>query len=135
MSPEVEMLRGVRILLAEDHPFNRQVAVEFLEQAGATVNCVNSGKEVLDLLRRERFDCVLMDVQMPGMDGLETTRMIRTDTTLRGLPVIAMTAGASNDERQCCFAAGMDDFVGKPFRPDSLYATVAKWVRKNRDSG
>jgi len=128
----VAALQGARILLAEDHPFNQQVAIEFLESAGATVCSANNGEEALDLLRKGEFDCVLMDAQMPVMDGLEATRMIRADAILRHLPVIAMTANASGEERDRCLAAGMDDFISKPFKPANLYTTLAQWVRTRR---
>lgn len=121
-------LKGRRILLAEDHAFNRQVAVEFLQEAGATVCVANNGEEALDLLRKENFDCVLMDVQMPVMDGFAATRLIRADAALAGMPVIAMTANASGEDRERCLAAGMNDFIGKPFKCDFLYSIVAKWL-------
>ncbi|MDD5179778.1 MAG: ATP-binding protein [Gallionellaceae bacterium] len=121
-------VNGARILLAEDSLFNQQVAAEFLEDAGATVCVANNGEEALDLLRQEPFDCVLMDVQMPGMDGLEATRLLRADAALAGIPVIALTANASNEDRGRCLASGMNDFIGKPFKPNNLYATLAKWL-------
>jgi signal transduction histidine kinase/HPt (histidine-containing phosphotransfer) domain-containing protein len=124
----VAALRGVRILLAEDHPFNQQIATEMLEDVGAMVCIANNGNEALDLLRRERFDCVLMDMQMPEMDGLEATRKIRADPALANQRIIAMTANASNEDRLRCLAAGMDDFMTKPILPDGLYAMVIKWV-------
>ncbi len=121
-------LKGARILLAEDHPFNQEVAVEFLERYGANVRIANNGVEALDLLRQSKFDCVLMDVQMPVMDGLETTRQIRTDAALSNIPVIAMTANASGEEYDFCVEAGMNDFIGKPFSADSFYTTIARWL-------
>ncbi|MBI5657992.1 MAG: response regulator [Nitrosomonadales bacterium] len=121
-------LDGRRILLAEDNPFNQQVAREFLEDGGATVHVAQNGQEALELLRREPFDCILMDMRMPEMDGLETTRQIRADPALAGARIIAMTANASGDDRERCLAAGMDDFIGKPFQPDNFYATLAKWL-------
>ena len=123
-----ETINGAHILLAEDNPFNQQVAVEFLKSAGATVCVANNGKEALDLLSRERFDCVLMDIQMPEMDGLEATRIIRADPDMAGMPVIGITANVANEDRERCFAAGMDDFIGKPFKPHMFYATIAKWL-------
>ncbi|MDD5181341.1 MAG: PAS domain S-box protein [Gallionellaceae bacterium] len=121
-------ISGARILLAEDNSFNQQVAMEFLNDANAAVCIANNGKEVLDLLRQESFDCVLMDMQMPVMDGLEATRLLRADPALAGIPVIAMTANASNEDRELCLAAGMDDFISKPFKLDHFYATIARWV-------
>ena len=124
----MEAIQGARILLAEDNLFNQQVTIEFLKDSGATVCIANNGEEALDLLHQEPFDCVLMDVQMPVMDGLEATRLIRDDATLAKIPVIAMTANASNEDRERCLAAGMDDFIGKPFKLDKFYTTIARWV-------
>jgi PAS domain S-box-containing protein len=117
-------LNEARIVLAEDNQFNQQVASEMLQAAGAIVCVANNGKEVLNLLRQEAFDCVLMDVQMPEMDGFEATRRIRADPALAGIRVIAMTANASQADRAECLAAGMDDFISKPVQPERLYAKV-----------
>jgi signal transduction histidine kinase/DNA-binding NarL/FixJ family response regulator len=121
-----EALAGMRILLAEDNPVNQFVATAMLEQVGATVSVVDDGQAALDLLHRERFDCVLMDVQMPRMDGLEATRRIRADPTLVRVPVVAMTANAWNEDRQACLDAGMDDFVSKPVQPAILYDKLGR---------
>ncbi len=121
-------IAGASILLAEDNIFNQQIAREMLEQAGAKVAIANNGKEVLDLVRSEHFDCVLMDMQMPEMDGLEATRLLRADPTMEGLKIIAMTANIQQVDRDNCFAAGMDDFITKPFLPAQFYATIAKWL-------
>jgi signal transduction histidine kinase/CheY-like chemotaxis protein len=119
-------LSGARVLLAEDHPFNQQVTIEFLNAAGVTTCVANNGKEALDLLRHERFDCVLMDTQMPLMDGLEATRLIRNDTALAAIPVIAMSANVSGEGRERCLDAGMNDFIGKPFKVEDLYAALVR---------
>ena len=121
-------INGAHILLAEDNLFNQQVTVGFLQDAGATVCVASNGKEALDLLSQGHFDCVLMDVQMPEMDGLEATRILRADPGMAGTPVIAITANATNEARERCLAAGMDDFIGKPFKPHVFYATLAKWL-------
>jgi PAS domain S-box-containing protein len=126
----MSVIRGLHILLAEDSLFNQQVATEFLTDAGAIVSVASNGKEALDLLAKQQFDCVLMDVQMPVMDGLEATRLIRADLAYAQLPVIAMTANVSNEDRQRCFAAGLNDFVSKPFKPQALYATIAYHLSK-----
>jgi CheY-like chemotaxis protein/HPt (histidine-containing phosphotransfer) domain-containing protein len=125
-------LDGTHILLAEDNPFNQQVAREFLEAGGATVSVAQNGQEALDMLRREPFDCVLMDVQMPGMDGLEAMRQIRADRTFGGARIIALSANASGDDRERCLVAGANDFIGKPFRLDDFYATLARWLPEPR---
>ena len=121
-------INRTNILLAEDNLFNQQVATEFLENVGATVCVAKNGKEAMDLLLKEHFDCVLMDIQMPLMDGFEATRLIRANPVLAEIPVIAMTANASDEDRAQCLAAGMDDYISKPFKPHMLYATLAKWL-------
>ena len=122
------LFNGVRILLAEDNLFNQQVATEFLEDVGATVCVANNGKEAMDLLIKDHFDCVLMDIQMPLIGGFEATRLIRANPELAGMTVIAMTANASGEDRARCLAAGMDDYISKPFKPNMLYTTLAKWL-------
>jgi two-component system sensor histidine kinase/response regulator len=123
-------LAGSVILLVEDNAFNQQVARELLEEAGAQVVVAGNGSEALALMRaREEgapFGCVLMDVQMPVMDGFEATRRIRADAALRHTPVIAMTANAGLEDQARCLAAGMDEFVTKPVAPEALVATVAR---------
>ncbi|MDD5180959.1 MAG: ATP-binding protein [Gallionellaceae bacterium] len=121
-------LKDACILLVEDDLFNQQVAEEFLRRAGAIVYSAKNGKEALDLLRQEHFDCVLMDIQMPVMGGLEAIGLIRSDPALKGIRVIAMTANASNRDREHFLSAGMDDFISKPFKPNTLYTTLAKWL-------
>ena len=121
-------LNGSRILVAENHLLNQEVVTEFLENAGAVVCVAQNGKEAIDLLQKEFFACVLMDLQMPVLDGFEATRLIRANPALAKIPVIAMTANASDEDRERCLAAGMDDFISKPFKPYALYATVARWL-------
>ena len=120
--------RGARILLVEDSPLNREVARGLLEAVGAEVHTANDGQQALDCLVKEPFDCVLMDVQMPVMDGLEATRLIRANPDLARLPVLAMTANARQEDRNHCLDAGMDDFVTKPVLPEVLYACLRKWL-------
>ncbi len=128
-------LTGVRVLVAEDNPFNQQVAVELLEAVGASVAVADNGQAVLNLLDiGEEFDVILMDVQMPGMDGIEATRVIRGRTDLRQMPIIAMTANALAEDVERCRAAGMNDFEGKPIDPDRLYRTIAGWAAGARTS-
>jgi PAS domain S-box-containing protein len=121
-------LKDARILLVEDNTFNQQIALEMLEEVGASVCLANNGIEALDLLRQTGFDCVLMDVQMPLMDGLEATRRIRADTRLSGMRVLAMTATATSEDRIRCVEAGMDDFISKPIQPALMYQTIANWL-------
>ncbi|WP_226929349.1 PAS domain S-box protein [Janthinobacterium aquaticum] len=124
----MQALRHASILLVEDNPFNQQVALELLEEAGASVCLANNGVEALDLLRQTPFDCVLMDVQMPLMDGLQATRAIRADPQLAHLRVLAMTATATSEDRVRCLDAGMDDFISKPIQPAMMYQTIAGWL-------
>jgi len=131
-SASMAALKDARILLVEDNTFNQQIASEILEEAGAAVCVANNGAEALELLRQTGFDCVLMDVQMPLMDGLEATRRIRADPRLAGLHVLAMTATATNEDRERCLAAGMDDFISKPIQPALMYQSVARWLPPRR---
>ncbi|WP_338767219.1 PAS domain S-box protein [Massilia sp. METH4] len=131
-APEPASLKGAHILLVEDNAFNQQIGLEMLEEAGATVQLAGNGAEALARLEEERFDCVLMDVQMPVMDGLEATRRIRADARLTGLRVLAMTATATSDERERCLAVGMDDFIAKPIQPALLVRTIAAWLPERR---
>lgn len=129
-APQItDVIRGAKILLVEDNLFSQQVGCELLEDAGALVHVAGNGREALELVRQHRYDCVLMDVQMPEMDGFEATRRIRADPALAGLLVIAMTANAGSEDRARCLAAGMDEFVTKPIAPNLLMHLLAKWFR------
>ena len=125
-------LAGVRILLVEDNEINKEVALAILEDVGAIVNVAEDGEQALQRLRDTAYDVVLMDVQMPVMDGLEATRRIRADAALRHNRVIAMTANAREEDADECLAAGMDDFISKPFKPAQVYAMIAKWAADHR---
>ncbi len=125
-------LKDARILLVEDNTFNQQIALEMLEEVGSAVCLANNGEEALALLRQASFDCVLMDVQMPLMDGLEATRRIRADPALAELRVLAMTATATSEDRVRCLDAGMDDFISKPIQPALMYQTIANWLPAQR---
>jgi CheY-like chemotaxis protein/HPt (histidine-containing phosphotransfer) domain-containing protein len=123
-------IAGIHVLLVEDNAFNEQVGRELLEQAGARVDVAANGSDALAMLRRRRYDCVLMDVQMPVMDGLEATRRIRADAALRDTVVIAMTANVGVADRARCLAAGMNDFVTKPVVPEILVETIARGIAR-----
>jgi CheY-like chemotaxis protein len=123
---EAAALAGCTILLVEDNAFNQLVARELLEDAGARVVVADDGAQALDRLAEGPVDCVLMDVQMPVMDGYEATRRIRADARLAGLKVIAMTANAGIEDQARCLAAGMDEFLTKPAAPEALIATIAR---------
>jgi len=126
-------LRGARILLTEDNEINQQIAVELLEGAGATVKVAYNGREAVDILSKgpqpPPFDAVLMDLQMPEMDGYQATAKLRSDARFAALPIIAMTAHATIEEKQRCLAAGMNDHISKPVDPSALFETVARYYR------
>ncbi len=122
--------RGARLLLAEDNPINREVARDLLLGAGLDVEVAEDGFSCLEKLKTSvrGFDLVLMDVQMPVMDGLEATRAIRARPEFAQLPILAMTADAFEEQRVKCLAAGMNDFVAKPVEPKDLFACLLKWL-------
>lgn len=127
-------IRGARILVTEDNLLSQTILGGLLESAGAIVQYAHNGVEALEQLRKNRIELVLMDVQMPEMDGFETTRAIRNDPALAELPVIALTAHASKENRRRCLDAGMNDFLGKPFTPAALYAKLAYWLPPRHDT-
>jgi two-component system sensor histidine kinase/response regulator len=117
-----------RVLLVEDNDINREVAVHLLRHAGIQPDTACNGAEALDLIATRSYDLVLMDVQMPVMDGLEATRCIRRDPGLATLPVVAMTANARPEDRERGLAAGMNDSIDKPVSPEAFFATVHRWL-------
>jgi two-component system sensor histidine kinase/response regulator len=121
---------GRRILLVEDEPINREVAVYLLQEAGLVVQTAEDGLEALELARADRFDLVLMDMQMPRMDGLEATRALRALAGWQTVPIIAMTANAFEEDRRACEAAGMSAFLSKPVEARHLTAVVLRWLSK-----
>lgn len=130
-------LSGVKILLVEDNFINQQVAVEILESIGATVDIASNGHEAIDAVQRKPYDIVLMDVQMPNMDGYQATRIIRnlkqdhqnpSPNTYSKLPIIAMTAHAMKGDKEKCIKAGMDDYITKPIDIDQLILTLSRWI-------
>jgi len=128
-------LRGARVLLAEDNELNRQVATELLGDAGFVVDVALDGREAVDLARRQRYDIVLMDMQMPVLDGLAATRELRRDPQLADLPIVAMTANAMEADRQRCIEAGMNGFVAKPIEPEALWRELLRWVKPGQREG
>jgi CheY-like chemotaxis protein len=125
----IASIRGAHLLVAEDNEINQQVAREILESAGFVVDLASNGLEALEKLRSRPYDAVLMDIQMPEMDGLQTTEMLRRDARFGDLPVIAMTAHAMAGDREQSLKAGMNDHVTKPIDPDALFAVLLRWVR------
>ncbi len=125
-----EVASDLKMLLAEDNPINQMVAEATLEQLGVCAEKVATGAEVIDALRRESFDLILMDVQMPEMDGLEATRRIRSDPRIPQPYIIAVTANATIQDRRQCLEAGMDDYIRKPFRLQDLRETLARFAER-----
>jgi signal transduction histidine kinase/FixJ family two-component response regulator len=122
---------GGRVLVVEDNAINQQVARGYLEELGLEVEIAADGRQAIAMLalNAARFDAVLMDLRMPGMDGCETTRVIREKLNERGLPIIAVTANAGEADRQQCLDAGMNDHLAKPFTSERLLATLERWIR------
>ena len=120
--------RGTRLLLAEDDPVNQAVALGILRDAGFSVDLAADGAQALAMATNGNYALILMDMQMPGMDGVDTTRRIRALPQGNTLPIIAMTANAFADDRERCFAAGMNDFIAKPIDPAIVFATLLKWL-------
>ena len=125
---------GARVLVAEDEPVNREVLLFVLEDAGLAPEVASNGQEAVEKARDGDYALILMDVQMPVMNGLEATRAIRQIPGMAGVPILALTANAFDDDRDVCLAAGMDDHIGKPVEPDALCTTLLHWLQKPSDS-
>ena len=124
-----ERLRGLPILLAEDNLINQMVATELLASKGFAVDVADNGREAIAMLQQKPYGLVLMDIQMPEMDGLQAIRLIRQMPRFKDLPVLAMTANAMGGDREMCLAAGMNDHIAKPIDPPTLYKSIIKWAR------
>ncbi|NOR40123.1 MAG: response regulator, partial [Gammaproteobacteria bacterium] len=127
-----EKLRGAHVLLVEDNEINQELALELLTSIGISVEVANNGQEALDLLAQRDYDGVLMDCQMPVMDGFTATREIRRQEKFADLPVLAMTANAMAGDREMCLAAGMNDHITKPINVNSMFNTMARWITPAR---
>ncbi len=121
-------LRGARVLLVDDSTLNREVAIEFLKEAGLSIDEAVNGREAVEKVRAGDYRLVLMDIQMPEMDGITATQTIRADERFRDLPIIAMTAHAMAGDRERSLAAGMNDHLTKPIDPDALYGALERWI-------
>ena len=127
-----ERHEGARILLAEDHVINQEVATTLLELAGLRVDVAENGVVALEMAFTQSYDLVLMDVQMPELDGLQATRMLRADPRTASLPIIAMTANAYAEDRAACMASGMNDHLAKPVVPSVLYEVLSRWLPRSK---
>ncbi len=131
--PEAKRFLAIRVLLAEDNLVNQKLAVYLLEKRGATVDVVGDGRAALAAFQQKAYDVVLMDIQMPDMDGFETTAMIRHEEQEQGkarTPIIAMTAHAMKGDREQCLASGMDGYISKPLQVDELVAAINKTLKR-----
>lgn len=127
-SGKILSLSHKRILLAEDNPINQQVACELLQMQGLFVTVVENGLQALDILKKQDFDLVFMDIQMPELDGYEAAKIIRQTYGAEQLPIIAMTAHALESDKEKCLAAGMDDYISKPINPEVLSQLLIKYL-------
>jgi CheY-like chemotaxis protein len=128
-------IKGARILLVEDNELNQEVAIELLRDAGFVVDLAVNGQVALDKVQAADYDVVLMDMQMPVMDGMTATRKIRELPHSQNLPIVAMTANAMAADREACLAAGMNDHVAKPIEPQDLFASLLKWIQPRAAMG
>ncbi|HKJ86420.1 MAG TPA: response regulator [Spirochaetia bacterium] len=125
------------VLVVEDNQVNRMVARQMLKRGNVVAEEADGARRALEILRERRFDLVLMDVQMPGMDGLEATRAIRNGDAgdqNRGVPIVAITAYASSDDEQACYEAGMDAYLSKPLNMQKFLDTVTETITSSRRS-
>jgi len=127
-APASAEFRGKRILLVEDNELNQQVAVELLKETGVEVDIADNGAIAVNLAGKTRYDLILMDMQMPVLDGLDATRQIRERGPCMSVPIVAMTANTQEQDRNLCRETGMNDYLAKPFEPEALQDILAKWM-------
>ena len=130
---DIDHARGARVLLVEDNEINQEVAIGQLEDAELFVDLAENGADAVRMVRENDYDVVLMDMQMPVMDGVEATRVIRSDPRFSDLPIIAMTANALVSDREMCLEAGMNDHIAKPIDPDQLFGVLLRWIKRPGD--
>jgi two-component system sensor histidine kinase/response regulator len=123
---------GARLLIADDNRINQELAIELLRLVDLQVDVADNGRIAFEMAERGGYDLILMDMQMPEMDGLESTRLIRSRSALNRTPIVAMTASAFGADRDACLAAGMNDHIGKPVNPATLYETLLRWLDDSR---
>ena len=121
---------GTRVLLAEDEPIAQEVSRCLLEDAGLVVDIAEDGQQALELARKNRYALILMDMQMPVLNGIDATQAIRSDSLNRDTPILAMTANAFDEDRQVCLDADMNEHIAKPVDPERLYETLLIWLEK-----
>jgi len=129
---DISHLRGARVLLVEDNEINQEVALGQLEDAEVDVDVADNGEIAVNMVRSKDYDIVLMDMQMPVMDGIEATRIIRADSRFDQLPIVAMTANAMAADRDRCLEAGMNDHIAKPIDPDQLFGVLGRWIEQSQ---
>ena len=134
LNDSLAKLRGAKVLLVEDHEINQEIAMELLSSHGIEVKLAVNGKDALEKINEESFDGVLMDCQMPVMDGYEATSKIREDDRFKDLPIIALTANAMESDIKKAFDSGMNDQISKPIRPVDMFNTIAKWISPSKDA-
>ena len=128
------VLAAAQVLIVEDNLINQTVIKQFLLRAGALIDVANNGKDALELLETKQYDAVLMDIQLPVLDGLQASQKIRQQDHLKSLPIIGLSAGVFADEVQQCFDHGMNDFISKPINPEKLYQTLVNWISQFKAS-
>ena len=125
---ELSPIRGARVLLVEDNELNREVALGLLDDAHLVIDQAENGAQALQMITSNDYDLVLMDMQMPVMDGISATKSVRSNPKYKSLPIIAMTANAMDRDREACLAAGMNDHIGKPIDPEKLFTALLRWI-------
>jgi CheY-like chemotaxis protein len=125
-----DSLKGLRVLVAEDNPVNQRVALKMLSKLGCEAKAVETGLEALSIIGSDEFDVVLMDCQMPEMDGFEATRKVREIESTQNLPILALAANAMQGDKTRCLDAGMNDYLTKPIDLSSLSQALSRWSRR-----